>query len=102
MEAENAQNRDFNYEGLFSKQKRSDIEIASAILENIPENGIKITHLANRAMVDYKVLKKYLMLLESEGHIVINGKIYITEKGKTFLEEFKKLKNLITLNGKQV
>lgn len=77
------------------RQKRTFLDIVNDILSSIPQSGIKPTHLANKAMLDYKILLKYLKQLEKEGHIAINGKIYITDKGKEFLEEYKKLKELV-------
>jgi len=78
------------------RQKRNYLEIIYDILSSIPDEGIKMTHLANRALLDYKIMVKYLKQLEREGHVTINSKVYITEKGKIFLEEYKRLKSLIS------
>lgn len=78
------------------RQKRNYLEIIYDILSSIPSDGIKLTHLANRALLDYKIMMKYLKQLEREGHLIIDSKVYITEKGKLFLEEYKKLKELIS------
>uniref|UniRef100_A0A7J3ZJB0 ArnR1-like winged helix-turn-helix domain-containing protein n=1 Tax=Fervidicoccus fontis TaxID=683846 RepID=A0A7J3ZJB0_9CREN len=77
--------------------KRSMLDIVWDILSSIPEEGIRRTPLANRAMIDFKVMDKYLKLLLSEGFVTMNssnGKIYITSKGREFLEEYKRFKCL--------
>ena len=76
--------------------KRSMLDIVWDILSSIPEEGIRKTPLANKAMVDFKVMDKYLKLLISEGFVKTsntNGKIHITDKGKRFLEEYKRFKS---------
>lgn len=67
------------------------------MLSNIPKEGIKPTHLANRALVDYEIALKHLRELESEGFVIVDSKVHITEKGKAFLEQYKKLISLVKI-----
>ncbi|MBE9390503.1 transcriptional regulator [Fervidicoccus fontis] len=81
---------------VYSRQRRNDLEIVVSILANIKEDGTKPTHLSNKSMLDYKVMKKYLSYLIQEELVKqLDGKIHITEKGREFLEEYKRLRNLI-------
>lgn len=82
------------------RQKRTYLEIIYDLLKSIPNDGIKLTHLANKALLDYKIMLKYLKQLEKEGHIIVNSKVYITEKGKIFLTEYEKLKKLVSSESK--
>ncbi|MGB9785107.1 MAG: winged helix-turn-helix domain-containing protein [Fervidicoccaceae archaeon] len=82
------------------RQKRNYLEIIYDLLSSIPEDGIKLTHLANKALLDYKIMLKYLKQLEREGHVIVNSKVYITEKGKVFLVEYERLKNLVSSSSK--
>jgi predicted transcriptional regulator len=77
-------------------KKRDFLQLVNDLLSSIPEDGIKPTHLMNKTLIDYEVMLKYLKLLESEGLVIVNSKIYITEKGKAFLAEYKKLKELVS------
>ncbi len=77
--------------------KRTSIDIMEAMLENIPANGIRKTHLANAALMDYKIMEKYLNILLNEKMIIMkDGKIYATKKGIEFLKEVRKLKQLMS------
>lgn len=89
--------RESQVKELIRSRKRSAFEVIEDILSNIDEKGIRKTLLANRAMLDYKVMEKYLNLLLSQGMVEIksNGKVYITEKGRKFLEQYRNLKLLM-------
>jgi len=82
---------------IYRRKKRSAFDIMETLLESIPPNGIKRTLLANKAMVDYKVMEKYLKLMLSEKFVTIgkNDLIFITEKGKNFLNQYKQLKQMV-------
>ncbi len=84
-------------------RKRSAFEVIEAILRNIDGRGTRKTILANRAMLDYKVMDKYLNLLLGQGMVKIgpNGRVYITEKGRRFLEQYQHLKEMIK-EGKEL
>ncbi len=79
------------------RSRRSSLDIIEAILSNVPPEGIRKTHLANKAMLDYKVMDRYVQLLLDEGLLQIdqNGLLRVTEKGIKFLEQYKELKNMV-------
>jgi predicted transcriptional regulator len=77
-------------------KKRHYLQVIYDLLSSIPEDGINPTRLAYKALIDYEVMLKYLKLLESEGLVIVNSKIYITEKGKAFLVEYERLKKLVS------
>jgi predicted transcriptional regulator len=78
-------------------KKRHYLQVIYDLLSSIPEDGIKPTRLAYKALIDYEIMLKYLKLLESEGLVFVDGKIYITKEGKEFLAQYEKLKELLSI-----
>jgi predicted transcriptional regulator len=73
--------------------KRSSLDIIESILKSIPPSGIRKTHLANAALLDYKVMEKYLSMLLNENMVIYNdGRVYITKRGIEFLRQYSKIK----------
>jgi len=79
--------------------RRTKIEIIHDILVAIQKKGgkIKPTHLLYKSNLSYKKMLEYLSELIAKGMVkeeVLKGKrIYsITEKGATYIQEFKKIK----------
>ncbi len=83
-----------------SNTKRASLDIIESMLKSIPASGIKKTHLANAAMLDYKVMEKYLSVLMNEDMVIkADGKIYITKKGVEFLKQYEQLKKIFSTKG---
>ena len=82
-----------------TRVRRSALDIIEAILRSIPEEGIRKTRLANKAMLDYKVMERYLNIVLEEGLAVEDGGGYIriTDRGKSFLNQYREVKKLIKI-----
>jgi len=66
--------------------------------------GVKPTHILYRANLSYKLLTQYINMLRKKGLVKetdINGKkhIKITDKGKLFLSEARKMKRFMESFG---
>jgi len=73
--------------------KRGFIEIISDILECLTESQLKKTHIMYRCNLDHRVIKKYLLVVESLGLVQKSNEdrtLYvITQKGLQYRHEFK-------------
>lgn len=80
------------------KRKRGAFDIISDIISNIPSEGIRKTQLANKSLLDYRVFEKYLELMIRDGLVSFDKntmKIYVTEHGLRFYQQWKALKELV-------
>ena len=73
--------------------KRGFIEIISEILECLTESQLKKTHIMYRCNLDHRVVKKYLLVVESLGLVQKSNEdrtLYvITQKGLHYRHQFK-------------
>lgn len=77
---------------IWSKRYRRTSEIISDIL-NIAKNGARKTRIMYQANLSFTQLKKYLEFLINKGLLEQKEDIFkTTDKGKTFIEYFKKYK----------
>ena len=87
---------------------RSRSRIFADILKAIePGQAMKITHLLHSANVPYDRLMKYLAQMEKTYLIVRSGEAdvtayIITQKGRNYLVEFKKLEEFSGIFGVEV
>ncbi len=88
-------------EGVYRSKARIFADILRAVAE---EKETKPTHVLYRANLSYDRLTKYLGMLESNGLITKSSggdKTYysITDKGRYFLQEFRKVEEFTTAFG---
>jgi predicted transcriptional regulator len=84
------------------KARRDRIDMIASILEAIEGEGrsAKPTHILYKANLSHKLMKGYLNELRERGFI--NGDsshIMLTETGKKFLSELRKMKRFIDSFG---
>ena len=90
------------------RQRRSKLRILADILETIyEENGARITQILYGANLSYDRLIKYLNELKEKELIVDKrdeqgSRYYLTEKGKDFLKEFKRIQRFAEAFGIQI
>ena len=78
--------------------RRSKIEIINDILTAIQEKGgrIKPTHLLYKSNLSHEKMKQYIEDLINKKMVeeeLVDGKYYIiTNKGRKYIDEFKKIK----------
>jgi len=81
-------------------ERRNSMEITAEILQ-IAERGMKKSHVAYKAKLNYVFLEHYLDKLEEQGLIKRNVKpgrrVVTTEKGLLFIQQYR---NLLQLAGK--
>lgn len=79
------------------KKKRSQLEIIHDMLSSVQEKGgtIKPTHLMYKSNLSYKLMQEYVELLLNRGLLEEDGeekkKYVITEKGRTYLFEYRRM-----------
>jgi predicted transcriptional regulator len=92
-------------EDLPERRKRGAFDIMSDIIANIPPDGIRKTQLAYRSLLDYRVFERYLEIMVKDGLVTYDdktGKIYATEQGRRFHEQWKALKEIVKKTKIQV
>mgnify|MGYP000047012160 CR=1 FL=1 len=78
------------------KRRRDKCEIIANILL-IARKGAKKTHIVYKTNLNFKLVSKYLSLLEAKGLIEKRGRNYTTtEKGEKFLQIYNELKELLS------
>ena len=78
------------------KERRGRIEITADIL-SVAREDAKKTQIVYKANLNFKRVEAYLPYLVDKGLIENRGGIYkTTEKGKEFLHNYKKMKELLT------
>ena len=87
-------------------ERRSRMQVIADVLRTIEnENGIsKPTHILYKANLSHKLLKEHLNILLQKGLIEVviekNRTYYkITERGKNFLNEYRKIEKLAQVFG---
>ena len=81
------------------RRKRGAFDIMSDIIANIPDDGIRKTQLAYRSLLDYRVFEKYLDIMIKDRLVIYDektGKVYATEQGRRFHEQWKALKEIVS------
>ncbi len=85
------------------KGRRDRIDVIISILKAIEyeKKGAKPTHVLYKSNLSHKLLKQYLIDLKKRNAIVETDDklILLTEKGRKFLRELKKMKRFIESFG---
>jgi predicted transcriptional regulator len=87
------------------KERRSKLQILADILEALAQSGeMNISQLLTAANLSYDRLSKYLSELEANNLVVVERqslevKIKPTSKGLSFLQEYKKIKEIAVAFG---
>jgi predicted transcriptional regulator len=84
------------------KNRRDRIDMITSILEAIEGEGqsAKPTHILYKANLSHKLMKGYLNELRERGFISGDGNhIMLTETGKRFLSELRKMRRFIDSFG---
>ena len=77
------------------KERRSKLEIMADILSTARE-GVRKTRIIYGANLNFNRAERYILFLEERGLIKNSGAVYeTTEKGKEFLHEYRRIKELI-------
>jgi len=87
------------------RTKRGAFDIMSDIIANIPPGGIRKTQLAYRSLLDYRVFERCLEIMLKDGLVTYDdktGKIYATEQGRRFHEQWKALREIVKKTKIQV
>jgi predicted transcriptional regulator len=83
--------------------RRNDLDICTDILR-VARKGAKKTQIVYQANLNFKIVKKYLMMLQENGLLNSSerGKLFhTTDKGANFLEQYSELVGLInSITGK--
>ena len=86
-------------------ERRSTMQVLVDVLRVIErENKVKPTHILYKANLSHKLLKEYLNTLLQKGFIEVviekNHTYYkITDKGRNFMIEFRKIEKLAQMFG---
>jgi predicted transcriptional regulator len=86
-------------------ERRSTMQVVVDVLRVIErENSVKPTHILYKANLSHKLLKEYLNTLLQKGLIEVviekNHTYYkITDKGRNFMIEFRKIEKLAQVFG---
>ena len=74
--------------------RRNDLDIQADLL-NIASRGAKKTRLVYGANLNFKIIKRYLKILDKAGFLEEkDGVFYTTVKGQMFVTQFEELKGL--------
>ena len=77
--------------------KRTLLEILSSLLAVLEDNPCKKTALTTKANLDSKASRRYIDYLLQNGLISRDGDNFrITEEGRDFLKEYRKLEQFTT------
>lgn len=70
--------------------RRNNLDIYAEIIE-VANGGAKKTKMVYKCNLNFKIIKKYIEILIEKEFIENKGKLYFsTEKGKSFLTQYKK------------
>ncbi|KXA96882.1 hypothetical protein AKJ38_02385 [candidate division MSBL1 archaeon SCGC-AAA259I14] len=80
------------------RERRTRMDVYADVLESVRDASRK-THIVYEANLNFKRCKKYLNKLKENGLVEVQSQSplawVITEKGKDFLEEYNKIRDML-------
>lgn len=80
--------------------RRELSDVVADILSNLSSGPLKKTHISHKSNMDSRMTNKYLSLLDNLQliqHDVYNQTYFITQKGHQYLDELRKMANILEL-----